>query len=147
MARTGKKKNAPAASSEDIQSVLQEKRVFRPSVAFAKQAKIRSMAEYKKIYAESVRNPQKFWPRIAGELHWFKKWKKVLEWKRPFAKWFIGGKINVSYNCLDRHLTSARKNKAALIWEGEPGESRIFTYQQLHREVCRFANVLKSLGV
>src|SRR5262249_46036026 len=80
-------------------------------------------------------------------LHWFRKWKKVLQWNPPFAKWFVGGTLNISYNCLDRHLTGWRKNKAALIWEGEPGESRTLTYQQLHREVCRFANVLKSLGV
>ncbi|MBI3580368.1 MAG: acetate--CoA ligase, partial [Ignavibacteriales bacterium] len=95
----------------------------------------------------SIKNPEKFWAKVAGELDWFKKWNKVLEWKLPFAKWFVGGKINVSYNCLDRHLTSWRKNKAALIWEGEPGDNRTLTYQQLYREVCKFANVLKKLGV
>jgi len=94
-----------------------------------------------------MRNPERFWAKIAEELVWFKKWRKVLEWKLPFAKWFVGGKINVSYNCLDRHLSTWRKNKAAIIWEGEPGETRTLTYQELHTEVCKFANVLKSLGV
>jgi acetyl-CoA synthetase len=85
--------------------------------------------------------------RAAAELHWFKKWDKVLEWKSPWAKWFVGGQLNLSYNCLDRHVQTARKNKAALIWESEPGEIRTYTYQQLWKEVQKFANVLKSLGV
>lgn len=139
------KKSADRQSN--ITSVLKENRIFKPSSAFSKTAHIRSFAQYKKIYRASVRNPQKFWSKIASELTWFKKWNKVLEWKLPFARWFLGGKINVSYNCLDRHLTGWRKNKAALIWEGEPGETRILTYQQLHREVCKCANVLKKLGV
>ena len=84
---------------------------------------------------------------MAEELHWFKKWDKVLNWDPPHAEWFVGGKINISYNCLDRHLGTWRRNKAALIWEGEPGETRTYTYQQLHTEVCKFANVLKSRGV
>ncbi|HEY4611560.1 MAG TPA: acetate--CoA ligase [Bacteroidota bacterium] len=134
-------------SSPNITSVLQEKRVFKPRAEFAQRAHVPSFARYKKLYAASVKNPEKFWASIAAELHWFKKWKKVLVWKAPFAKWFVGGKINVSYNCLDRHLTTWRRNKAALIWEGEPGDSRTLTYQQLHREVCKFANVLKNLGV
>ncbi|MEK0196000.1 AMP-binding protein, partial [Microcoleus anatoxicus] len=78
---------------------------------------------------------------------WFQKWDAVLDWQPPFAKWFVNGKINISYNCLDRHLTTWRKNKAALIWEGEPGDSRTLTYAQLHREVCQMANVIKDLGV
>jgi acetyl-CoA synthetase len=94
-----------------------------------------------------VEEPEKFWGRAAEELHWFKKWDKVLEWKSPWAKWFVGGQINLSYNCLDRHVQTARKNKAALIWESEPGEVRTYTYQQLWKEVQKFANVLKSLGV
>ncbi|MBI3586829.1 MAG: acetate--CoA ligase [Ignavibacteriales bacterium] len=134
-------------SASDITSVLKEERVFKPSAQFSKQAHIKSFAQYKSIYNASIKNPEKFWAKIAGELDWFKKWNKVLDWKLPFAKWFVGGKINVSYNCLDRHLTGWRKNKAALIWEGEPGDHRTLTYQQLYREVCKFANVLKKLGV
>ncbi|MCI0706149.1 MAG: acetate--CoA ligase [Ignavibacteriae bacterium] len=134
-------------ASQNITSVLQEKRVFKPRPEFSKSSHIKSLAQYKKLYNASIKNPEKFWAAIASELDWFKKWKKVLDWKLPFAKWFVGGKINVSYNCLDRHLTTWRRNKAALIWEGEPGDSRTLTYQQLHREVCKFANVLKTLGV
>lgn len=80
-------------------------------------------------------------------MHWFQPWEKVLDWQPPFAQWFVGGKLNIAYNCLDRHLSTWRRNKAALIWEGEPGDSRTLTYAQLHREVCQFANVLKQLGV
>ncbi len=134
-------------SASDITSILKEERIFKPSAQFAKQAHIKSFAQYKSLYNASIKNPEKFWANVAGELDWFKKWNKVLEWKLPFAKWFVGGKINVSYNCLDRHLTGWRKNKAALIWEGEPGDHRTLTYQQLYREVCKFANVLKKLGV
>lgn len=130
-----------------ITSILKERRVFKPSSEFSRNAHIKSFAAYKKLYASSIKNPEKFWATIASELVWFKRWKKVLQWKAPFAKWFIGGTINVSYNCLDRHLTTWRRNKAAIIWEGEPGDSRTLTYQQLHREVCKFANVLKNLGV
>jgi acetyl-CoA synthetase len=137
----------PKKPAGDIESILTEKRVFKPAPSFAKKAHVKSFAEYQRIYDLSVRRPQTFWANIASELHWFKKWKKVLEWKTPFAKWFVGGKLNISYNCLDRHLAGWRRNKAALIWEGEPGESRILTYQDVHREVCKFANVLKSLGV
>ena len=137
-----------------ITSVLIENRVFRPAKDFSKQARIRSLAQYRKLYNESIRSPEKFWARQAKEeLVWFKPWKKVLEWKEPFAKWFIGGQLNVSYNCLDRHLGTATANKAALIWEGEPagpdkpGEQRTLTYKQLHREVCLFGNVLKRNGI
>ena len=133
--------------STDIQSALKEQRVFPPNPEFTAQAHVKGMAEYERLYAEAERDPEAFWARIAGELDWFRKWDKVLEWEAPWAKWFTGGKINLSHNCLDRHLTTWRKNKAAIIWEGEPGEIRTLTYQQLHSEVCRFANVLKSLGV
>jgi acetyl-CoA synthetase len=95
----------------------------------------------------AAENPEAYWAEIASELHWFEKWSTVLEWELPFSKWFVGGKTNMSYNCLDRHLTTARKNKVAILWEGEPGETRALSYQMLHREVCRFANVLKSLGL
>ena len=133
--------------STDIQSALKEQRVFPPGPEFTAQAHVKGMAEYERLYAEAERDPEAFWAGIAGELEWFRKWDKVLEWEAPWAKWFTGGKINLSHNCLDRHLTTWRKNKAAIIWEGEPGEIRTLTYQQLHSEVCRFANVLKSLGV
>ena len=131
----------------DIMSILKETRIFNPPKQFSEKAHIRSKEEYEKIYKEAETDPEGFWGRIAGELHWFKKWQKVLEWNPPFAKWFVGGEINISYNCLDRHLTTWRKNKAAIIWEGEPGDSRVLTYQDLHREVSKFANVLKSLQI
>src|SRR5437868_1118731 len=141
-------------SANTITSVLQETRVFRPSKEFTKRARISSMAQYRKLYNESIRSPEKFWGRMARqELIWFKPWKKVLEWKVPFAKWFSGGQLNVSVNCLDKWLGTATANKAALIWEGEPatdgkpGEERVLTYSQLHREVCRFANVLRKNGL
>src|SRR5687767_3000454 len=137
-----------------ITSVLQEDRVFPPPKDFARAAHIKSMVEYRVMYNESIRSPEKFWARQAKqELVWFKPWTKVLQWKAPFAKWFIGGKLNVSFNCLDKHLNTPTANKAAIIWEGEPaadgkpGEERVLTYRQLHREVCRFANVLKRNGL
>ena len=124
-----------------------ENRVFKPAKEFAKKARIQSLAQYRKMWEESVKKPEKFWAREAAELVWQKKWSRVLDWKIPFAKWFVGGKINVSENCLDRHLHGTRKTKAAIIWEGEPGEKRTLTYQQLHRDVCKFGNVLKRQGV
>ena len=121
---------------------------------FSRSARVKSLVDYRKLYRESVDSPEKFWgKRAKEELVWFKPWTKVLKWKEPFAKWFVGGQLNVSYNCLDRYLSTATANKAALIWEGEPdapgkqGEERILTYKQLHYEVCRFANVLKRHGV
>ncbi len=134
-------------ASESITSVLKEKRQFKPKKEFAASAHIKSMAEYQRLYKKAEKDPEKFWGDLSKELHWFKPWKKVLQWKLPYAKWFVGGKTNVSYNCLDRHLDTPRKNKAAIIWESESGETRTYTYQQLHREVCRFANVLKGLGI
>jgi len=134
-------------SNTSIDSVLHEQRKFECPADFSTNAHIKSLAEYEKLYKESVEDPSSFWGRIASELHWFKKWDNVLEWNAPWAKWFVGGQINLSYNCLDRHVASARKNKAAVIWESEPGEVRTLTYQQLHKEVQKFANVLKSLGV
>ena len=131
----------------NIESHLVETRIFKPAAAFAKKARIGSMAEYKQMHAESIAKPDKFWAREAKELQWQKKWDKVLDWKIPYAKWFVGGKINASENCLDRHLATPRANKAAIIWEGEPSEKRVLTYRQLHREVCKFANVLKRNGV
>ncbi len=134
--------------------MLQEERVFPPGKEFSKRAHVKSLAQYRKLYLQSIRQPEQFWAKQAREeLVWFKPFKKTLQWKAPFAKWFIGGRLNLAYNCLDRHLNSPTANKAALIWEGEPaapgkvGEERTLTYQQLHREVCLFANVLKRNGI
>ena len=132
----------------NIESLQHEGRVFPPSPEFAAKAHIKSMEELEALRAEAAADPEKFWARMAeSELDWFNKWDTVLKWEAPHAQWFIGGKINISHNCLDRHLLSWRRNKAALIWEGEPGDARTLTYQQLHTEVCRFANVLKKVGV
>ncbi|MFM2177898.1 MAG: acetate--CoA ligase [Verrucomicrobiota bacterium] len=139
-----KKAAKPAApASSKNQSLMTENRLFKPDAAFAKKARVSSMAQYKTMYEESIKHPDKFFGREAKELLWSKPFTKVLDWKCPNAKWFVGGKLNVSENCLDRHLDGPRKSKAAIIWEGEPGEKRVITYQQLHRDVCRFANVLK----
>ncbi|HIK14251.1 MAG TPA: acetate--CoA ligase [Leptolyngbyaceae cyanobacterium M33_DOE_097] len=135
-------------SQPTIESILHEERLFEPSAEFSQAARVKSLDEYKQLYEKAKANPEAFWAELAEkELHWFQKWDTVLDWQPPFAKWFVNGKTNISYNCLDRHLTTWRKNKAALIWEGEPGDSRTLTYAQLHREVCQFANALKSLGV
>src|SRR5258708_28902889 len=131
-----------------METMEDEGGVFPPLTEFGAQAHIKSMAELEALRAEASADPEKFWARFAeGELHWFRKWDTVLKWEPPHAEWFAGGKINISDNCLDRHLGTWRRNKAALIWEGEPGDTRTLTYQQLHSEVCRFANVLKKLGV
>ncbi|MEE8556718.1 MAG: acetate--CoA ligase [Myxococcota bacterium] len=133
-----------------IESLLKEKRVLKPSPEFVRQANLRP-TEYRRWLKEAEKSPERFWARMAREhVDWFTPWKKVLEWRLPFSKWFVGGKTNVSYNCLDRHLEGKnawRRNKAAIIWEGEPGDERVLTYADLHREVCKFANVLKGLGV
>ncbi len=136
----------PNAGGSAIESVMNETRLFPPPPEFAASAHVRGMEEYERLYAEAERDPEAFWARIADQLHWFRRWDTALKWDAPHAEWFVGGKLNVSYNCLDRHLSTPRKNKAAIIWEGEPGEQRTLTYQQLHREVCRFANVLKRAG-
>jgi acetyl-CoA synthetase len=132
---------------QHIDSVLQEARTFPPPAEFSKHAHIKSRAEYDRIRQQAEADPEAFWAGIANELIWFKPWDKVLEWNNPWAKWFVGGQFNLSYNCLDRHVQTWRKNKAAIIWEGEPGEVRTLTYQQLLTEVQKFANVLKGLGI
>lgn len=132
---------------ENFTSLSREKRLFKPNKAFVKNAYIKSFADYKKKYAESIKSPEKFWAKVASELHWFKKWTKVLKWKAPHAEWFTGGKLNLSYNCLDRHLETHRKNKVALFFEGELGDTKTLTYHQLYIEVNKFANVLKNNGV
>jgi len=137
-----------SSANSQIESVLHEERVFQPPNAFAEKAHVKSMAELEALRTEARADPEGFWARFAeSELHWFKKWDTIFKWEAPHAEWFVGGQINISYNCLDRHLPTWRRNKAALIWEGEPGDTRTLTYQQLHSEVCRFANVLKNIGV
>ena len=143
------------ASSGAIDSVLQEQRVFAPPMEFSKSAHVHSIDEYRQMYKESIENPEAFWGKMAEQLHWFKKWDRVLDWKPPFAKWFVGGKLNVSYNCLDLQIERGNGDKAAILWEGEPvggmpgtgGAVHRISYRQLKDMVCRFANGLKSLGV
>ena len=136
-----------SSATNNIESVLSEKRVFTPPAEFSSSAHIRSLEELERLRQEAHDSPEVFWARMAEELDWFKRWDDVLKWEPPHAEWFGGGKINIAHNCLDRHLQTWRRNKAAIIWEGEPGEQRTLTYQQLHREVCLFANVLKKGGV
>lgn len=135
------------SQNDSIRSVLTEDRVFPPPSDFAAAAHVKSFDEYERLYAEAAADIPAFWAKQAESLDWFEKWHTALEWNEPHAKWFVGGKLNISHNCLDRHLTTWRRNKAAFIWEGEPGEQRTLTFLQLHREVCRFANVMKKLGV
>src|SRR3954469_11229429 len=133
----------PANTSDEINALLTENRKFPPSPEFAKNSHISDT----RLYAKAPKDYEDFWEWQADELEWFEKWHKVLEWKPPHAKWLIGGKINVSVNCVDRHIETPRRNKAALIWEGEPGDRRTLTYWDLYVEVQKFANVLKSFGV
>ena len=143
--------NASAVASSDqtanFESLMREDRVFPPPAEFAVKARIGSLAEYERMYERSITEPEAFWAEAAGELEWFAPWDKVLDGSGPHAKWFIGGKLNLSHNCVDRHALGARKDKVALLWEGEPGEVRRLTFAELHVEVQKFANVLKSLGV
>jgi acetyl-CoA synthetase len=135
--------------AKTITSMMEEKRLFKPPKQLSKDAYIKSLDEYKKIYQKSISDPEGFWGELAEQLDWYKKWDKVLvaDFKNAKHEWFVGGKLNVCYNCLDRHLTTWRKNKAALIWEGDIGDSKTLTYQQLYYEVCKFANVLKKHGI
>ena len=133
--------------STAIESLMKESRVFPPDEEFSSHAHIRSMEQYRALYEKSLNEPEAFWGEMASALHWFAPPSQVLVEEHPHARWFVGGTTNISYNCLDRHLTSLRRNKAAILWEGENGDARILTYHQLHREVCRFANVLRKLGV
>ncbi len=131
-----------------ITSMLDERRQFPPPKEFSKNAYIKSVEDYEKLYKKSADDLEGFWGEQAEEyIHWFKKWDKVLEWNVPFAKWFSGGTTNIAYNCLDRHLENGRADKTAIIWEGEPGDSKKFTYRELHAEVSKFANVLKKHGI
>ena len=134
-------------AAQDLDSILREDRVFPPPEEFSKKAHIKSLAEYEALYKQSIEDPEKFWDSVAQELHWFKPWDKVLEWDLPHAKWFVGGKTNLSYNCLDRHVSGPRRDKTAILWESEPGEVRRITYAELHADVQKFANALKALGI
>ncbi len=131
----------------EIHTFLKEARLFPPPPGFSDRAHVKHLEEYRALYTRSIDDPEGFWAEQAEALTWQEKWHTVLDWKVPFAQWFVGGKLNLSENCLDRHAATWRKNKAAIIWEGEPGETRVVTYGELLREVCKFANVLKSLGV
>ena len=126
-----------------LEALLSEDRRFAPSAEF----RARANAADPGIYGRAAADPEGFWAGWAEDLHWFRRWERVLDWDPPHAQWFVGGQLNACYNCLDRHLAGPRRNKAALIWEGEPGDTRVYTYWDLHREVSRFANVLKHLGV
>jgi acetyl-CoA synthetase len=134
---------AKAGQTEPIQALLKEGRKFPPSKSFVTQAQVKSAS----IYKDAGRDPVKFWEKQAKSLRWMKPWKKTLDWKLPYAKWFVGGKLNLSDNCLDRHVEGPRRNKAAIIWEGEPGDSRVLTYRDLWRDVNAFAAALKRHGV
>jgi acetyl-CoA synthetase len=137
--------SSPATSN--ITSVLKETRQFPPPPDFVSRARIKNAAEYEKLWERARRDPDGFWAEQAESLSWSRKWDRVLVWNEPHAQWFVGGKLNVADNCLDRHLAGPRRNKAAIIWEGEPGDTRVLRYQDLHREVCKFANVLKGQGI
>ncbi|MGH7584388.1 MAG: acetate--CoA ligase [Gemmatimonadales bacterium] len=128
--------------TDRLDTLLIEQRRFPPPAEFAGRALATSA-----LYDEASRDRIGFWEARAGDLHWFAPWSTALEWELPHARWFAGGMLNASYNCLDRHLAGARRNQAALIWEGEPGDRRVLTYWELHREVCRAANALRGLGV
>src|SRR5471032_1421077 len=134
---------ADPKSHPEIDDLLREDRTFPTPPDF----RARAVVSDDGIYAEAARDPEAFWATFAGELEWSRPWHTILDWQPPHAKWFVGGKINASVNCLDRHVRGPRRNKAALIWEGEPGDRRTLTYFDLYRQVCAFANVLKSLGV
>lgn len=134
------------SESQIMNSMLNETRVFHPPKEFVDKAIIKSRADYEAIYNYSIEKPEQFWAEIAGELNWFKPWEKVLKWNEPSVRWFEGGKTNIAYNCLDRHLAKYA-DKPALIWEGEPGEQRQLSYKVLYEAVCQFANGLKNLGI
>ena len=138
---------ADTTISPNLESILRENRVFPPPEEFAQHAHIKSLAQYEEMYRRSVDDPEGFWAEAARELDWFEPWQKVLEWDLPWAKWFVGGKLNLCYNCVDRHVENGRAQKTAILWEGEPGEIRRLSYRELHAEVQKFANVLKGLGI
>jgi acetyl-CoA synthetase len=135
------------STASHITSVLKETRSFAPTPEFAAAAHVQSLAEYEAMYERAAKDLPAFWAEEAKNLTWFSPWSEVLQWNEPHSKWFVGATLNVAYNCVDRHLQGPRRNKAAILWEGEPGDTRVLTYAMLHREVCKFANVLKSQGI
>jgi acetyl-CoA synthetase len=142
------------SSESAISSTMQENRKFPPPPAFSAVARVKTREEYNTLYKESIQEPDKFWTRIASELHWFQKWDKVLDWQVPNAKWFVNAKTNISFNCLDQQIAQGHGDKTAILWEGEPetapgagGEVRRISFNQLRDDVCRFTNGLKKLGV
>ena len=139
-----------AQEKKAFDSVMAETRKFEPPLALSRKAYVSSFTEYEELYQRSIQDPEGFWAEMAEQLEWFRKWDQILDGDFPkgVIRWFTGGKLNASFNCLDRQLSDGRGNEAALIWEGEPsGDNRIYTYQELHREVCKFANVLKKKGL
>ena len=132
-----------SSDSGSLDALLTEDRRFPPLDSFRARAVINDPG----IYAHASADREAYWADWAGHLDWFETWEQVLEWTPPYAKWFTGGKLNVSYNCLDRHLEAGHSDRTALTWEGEPGDELTYTYAELHEEVCRFANALKRLGV
>ncbi|MFN2431947.1 MAG: acetate--CoA ligase, partial [Gemmatimonadota bacterium] len=134
------------APPRDIDSLLSESRVFPPPAAFSAAARVQDLDAYRREHRRSLEDPEGFWGEVASELRWEERWRRVLEWTPPFARWFVGGRTNLSTNCLDRHLDE-RAEKVALLWEGERGETRALTFRELHRDVCRFANVLRADGI
>lgn len=133
-------------NSGSIQSTLQETRKFLPASEFSAQAHISSEEQYQSMWQKAKDDPAGFWGELSQELQWITPWKEVISGEMPETRWFTGGQINACENCVDRHLTSWRRNKAAILWEGEPGDTRVLTYNDLHREVSKFANVLKKTG-
>jgi acetyl-CoA synthetase len=135
-------------ANRQIDTVMHETRLFPPPAEFAARARIKSLAEYQTLWERAATDPAKFWGDLArDELHWYRPFTKSLEWSEPFAQWFVGGRTNVAYNCLDMHIVAGHGDRTAILWEGEPGDARKLTYAELHREVCKFANVLKGLGI
>jgi acetyl-CoA synthetase len=134
-------------ASTNMESLLREDRVFPPPAEFASQAHIQSLAEYEALYAQSIADPEAFWGKAAADLDWFTPWTKVFDGDIAHARWFVGGKLNLCHNCVDRHALGARRNKVAILWEGEPGEVRSLTYADLHIQVQKAANALKALGI
>jgi len=133
--------------SQNIESLLQESRVFEPPAEFAAAARVKSRQDYDRLRSEAAADPEAYWAAVAGELDWFRPWTTVLDWKPPFARWFDGGTTNLSHNCLDRNLAAGRGDKVAILWEGEPGDTRAITYRELTDEVARFAGALRKLGI
>ncbi len=138
---------AETAISPNLESILRENRVFPPPEGFSERAHLPSLAQYEEMYRRSVTDPEGFWAEAARELHWFEPWQKVLDWNLPWAKWFVGGRLNLCYNCVDRHVENGRAEKTAILWEGEPGEVRRLSYRDLLSAVERFASALRCLGI